>query len=385
MILTGLSMTAGIGQSVLGGISARAAADAQNKAARQSYKLQTTQANLDYALGNLAAETQHEWDKARVAQLRAIEAQNAVDQAKTGARIIAQAAEAYDINSAAMRDKFVEEERLRGTEASMNLAYDQAKLFDESNQTVQQYLAQQALKAQELTTVTTKQQADYAELAASLAYDEQKDHLQYQIEQIVAVADSAKMFSKAAQRQGGGNTAQRLKMDALKQLGMKWGQMDAKSNRIESKRALAASAMTDELAGLAAQTAIQSQDLASRVSYSRNRLGAEQGYRLAQFNELIIPSFDLAQRQYGRELQSLQMETRAQMDNAQQPYRQQQYMDPRAPIAGLGPVSLGPTKVQGPSWGSIAGQAVLGGVKGAMSGAYKKTDATGKVTGLGFL
>ena len=172
---------------------------------------------MDYALGTLAAETQHEWDKARVAQLRAIEAQNAVDQAKTGARVIAQAAEAYEINSAAMRDKFVEEERLRGTEASMNLAYDQAKLFDESNQTVQQYLASQALKGAELDTVTTKQQNDYAELAASLAYDEQKDHLQYQIEQIVAVADSAKMFSKAAQRQGGGNTAQRLKMDALKQ------------------------------------------------------------------------------------------------------------------------------------------------------------------------
>lgn len=385
MILTGIGIAAGIGQSVLGGISARQAAAAQNSAAKKSYRLASVSNNLNYALGNLQAETQHEWDKARVAQLRAIEAQNAVDQAKLGSRIIAQAAEAYDINSAAMRDKFVEEEALRGTEASLNLAYDQAKLFDETNQTVQQYLASQALKGAELDTITTKQQSDYAELAASLAYDEQKDHLQYQIEQIVAVADSAKMFSKAAQRQGGGNTAQRLKMDALKQLGMKWGAMDAKSNRIESKRALAASAMTSELAGLAAQTAIQTQDLASRISYSQNRMGAESAYKLSQFNDLIIPSFGLSQRQYTRELRSLQLETKAQMDNAGQPYRQQQYMDPRAPIAGLGPVSLGPTKVQAPSWGSIAGQAVLGGVKGAMSGAYKKTDATGKVTGLGFL
>ena len=84
-----------------------------------------------------------------------------------------------------------------------------------------------------------------------------------------------------------------------------------------------------------------------------------------------MPTFNLSQRQYSRDLESLQLQTKNTMDNALTPYREQTFFDPMKPIAGLAPTSLGPTMQQKQSLGSMVGGALFGGIKGAMSGAVK--------------
>ena len=369
LLITGLSVAAGIGQSVLGGMASRQAAAAQNKAAKQSFRLESTSNQLNYSLGVLAAETQHEWDKARVEQLRSIEAQNAVDQATVNSKLIQQAAENYELNAEAMMDQFVTEEALRGTEAGMNLTYSRQKSVAETNNLIQQYLKVQGLNALTVDARTDKQLNDYAELSASLALDEKKDLLAYQIQQIKAVAESSQAAVRGAERQGSGNTAQRLRREAFTKLGRAWGELAVRSEDRDTKASLAARVIQDDLASMSAEQAIRSQDSQDRLAYAAQRGRTDQNFLTDQFERLLLPTFDLAQRNYTRQLQSLQGETRAAMD--QPAYRQQQYMDPRAPIEGLGPVSVGPTKVQGQSTGSIIGSALMTGVNAAAKGAYK--------------
>ena len=49
-----------------------------------------------------------------------------------------------------------------------------------------------------------------------------------------------------------------------------------------------------------------------------------------QLEKLTMPSFDLAQRQYGRELRSLQLQTNQAFQRGTSTYRQKEYMDPIA-------------------------------------------------------
>lgn len=87
-IVTVLGAAAGIGQGVFAGIGSNAKAAAQNAAATRQWDMQRMQAEASYQLTNLQNETQWAWDMAQVAQLRKIEAQNAVDQAGFGAQLI---------------------------------------------------------------------------------------------------------------------------------------------------------------------------------------------------------------------------------------------------------------------------------------------------------
>ena len=213
--------------------------------------------------------------------------------------------------------------------------------------------------------------------------DEKKDLLAYQIQQLKAVAESSQATVRGAEKQGSGVTAQRLKKEAFTRLGRAWGEIAVRSEDRNARASLAARAITDDVAAISAEQAIRSADVSDRLANAVSRGKSDRTLLTDQFERLLLPTFDLAQRNYTRQLQSLQGETRAAMDLPD--YVQQQYMTPRAPIQGLGPVSLGPTKVQGPSAGNVIGSALLGGIKGAMAGAYKKTNAAGKVTGIGFL
>ena len=375
-ILTVLGAGAGIGQSVLGSMAANKAADAANKAAKQSYKLDQVRAFAQYELDNLAAETQHAWDEARVAQLRANEATNKADQAEAGARVIENAAENLRLNTEALYDRYVTEEALRGDEIALTQAYEQALRADQTAQEQAQYLNRINAAGLEARSGSETLLNQSAELQASLAFDEQKDQLEYWAEAIQSTANDAATKASLFARQGSGNTAKRLAMEGLSELGRKIGEVELRSQDRRAKQRLFSNAMSDKMATLYAQSANQADDMRSRIAFSAQRFGADSTNATTVLDKLIMPTFNLSQRQYSRDLESQQLQTKNTMDNALTPYREQTFFDPMKPIAGLAPTRLGPTMQQKQSLGSMVGGALFGGIKGAMSGAVKNKDGT---------
>ena len=55
-----------------------------------------------------------------------------------------------------------------------------------------------------------------------------------------------------------------------------------------------------------------------------------------------MPSFEVGARQYARELESLQLRTDVTLYNANLPYRERRFFEPREPIPGLPPEYLEP-------------------------------------------
>ena len=375
-ILTVLGGAAGIGQSVLGSMAANKAADAANKAAKQSYKLDRFRAFAQYELDNLAAETQHAWDEARVAQLRANEATNKADQAEAGARVIENAADNLRLNTEALYDRYITEETLRGDEIAITQAYEQALRADQTAQEQAQYLNRINAAGLEARSGSETLLNQSAELQASLAFDEQKDQLEYWVEAIASTANDAEAKASLFARQGSGNTAKRLAMEGLGELGRKLGQVELRSQDRRAKQRLFSNTMSDKMATLYAQSANQADDMRSRIAFTAQRFGADSTNATTVLDRLIMPTFNLSQRQYSRDLESLQLQTKNTMDNALTPYREQTFFDPMKPIAGLAPTSLGPTMQQKQSLGSMVGGALFGGIKGAMSGAIKNKDGT---------
>ena len=82
---------------------------------------------LGSSLVRCSNQTQYAWDRARTAQLRVVEAQNALDQANYGTTLIGNAIENYEINQGALRDQFVVQEALRGTQVALEQGYTQNK------------------------------------------------------------------------------------------------------------------------------------------------------------------------------------------------------------------------------------------------------------------
>jgi hypothetical protein len=167
-------------------------------------------------------------------------------------------------------------------------------------------------------------------------------------------------------RQGGGKTAQRLASEAGKQLGRAYGELVVKSQDRGLRMSLMNRTMNDDVAKQLGQVALQTQDAVERMKYSNQRYQADYNTAKEQMDKLTIPSFGLADRQYGRELESLRLQTQQVVDQASQPFREQVYFDPLEPIKGLKPEMISPTLAAGPSWGGVIGNSILGGIQGAM-------------------
>ena len=91
---------------------------------------------------------------------------------------------------------------------------------------------------------------------------------------------------------------------------------------------------------------------------------------LREYNELTLPSFDLAARQGEREYQALLQNTMNTIDGASTPYQEAIIFDPLEPIAGLKPEKAMVTKVAKPSWGSILTNSFIQGAQGALGMSY---------------
>ena len=130
-------------------------------------------------------------------------------------------------------------------------------------------------------------------------------------------------------------------------------------------------AINDEMASLSI-SAISYERLANEQAYAIERFNKDTNFAQKQMKDLVVPTFGLAQNQYGREMQSLKNELDAVGGQATTAYRQKTYFDAQRTILGPRPEGLGYSQVQGQSWGSTIGSALLGGMQGAMAGATTK-------------
>ena len=366
-VLIGAAIGGGTGilSGIFGGASQRAQANAQNAEAERIAQAQFKRANQEYNIGKKRDVTQWYWDRARVEQLRFNEKQTAVDQATYGAKLISAATENLAINSQALYDKFVTEERLRGTQVGMEYRYATDKLAAESTETLRQYLQQVNQTAAASSQMLLKMNTDTQELMTSLALDEQRDNLGWTLNVLQSMSKDAEAKAATSARQGGSNTSKQMAVQAAKALGRTWAEMEQKSNSRKVKLGLLNSTMTNEISSQLGQYALAMQDDVEKMKFTNSRYVTDYGLAKNQMEKLTIPSFQLAENQYGRELKSLQLQTKQAFDEASTKYREQTFFDPLRPVAGLKPKYIAPTAIAGPSTGSIIGNAILSGIQGA--------------------
>lgn len=356
----------GIGSAVMSGVSQQQQADEYNRRAEENAQAQYKRALQEWELGNAQQYAQWQWDRARIEQLRFNERQAEADYNAYNAKLVGAAITNLQINSGALFDRYVVEEGLRAQQVGMEYAYTTNKLGAESTEMLRQYLQGVIDNAFQGTRTVSKATGETQELLASLALDEQRDQLGWQINQLATMAKDAEAKGVSFVRQGGGNTAKRLATEAGKQLGRAYGEMVMKSQDRNLKVNLMNRSMNSDLAKQLGAIALQTQDAAAKMQYTMNRYQTDYDTAKQQMERLTIPSFELAQRQYKRELESLNLQTKQVIDQASVPYRAQTYFDPLEPIKGLKPELITPTLAAGPSWGSVIGNSILGGIQGAM-------------------
>jgi hypothetical protein len=349
----------GIGQSVLGASSANREAKAQAKKQKQAAIQQHNFAVREWELANKQASLQWEWEMARVNQLRDVEQQKAADQANYASLLIRNASQNLAINQGALFDRFVTEENLRGQQVGMEYDYAQGKLrndyqyqstqlaMDQLEQS-RQFLNQVDLLGNQSNAVLQRYENDAADLMASLTLDEARDQLGYQLQRISAMEQDGRLSAVVGAQQGGGATSQRLAIQAAQAAGRTYAELDQKATSRDLKVTMANTTMRDATNAEMTRFALQSQDQIARGDYTYGKAKRDQEllssnysrdttYQANILQQLTIPSFDLAQRQYGRELSALQIQTDAKLYEASLPYRMAPYLDPLKPTPGLRP------------------------------------------------
>ena len=357
----------GVGSSLLGSASQQSAADAQNAEQERIAKAQFKRAEQEYQIQQKRDMTQWAWDRARIEQLRFNEKQTALDQTSYGAKLISAATENLAINSQALYDKFVVEEQLRGTQVGLDYQYTTNKLAADSSEAVRQYMQNINQTALQSNATVAKLTTDTQELLASLALEEQRDYLGWQINLLSAAAKDSEAKAVASARQGGSNTSRKLAVQAAQQLGRTWAELDQRATSRDMKLGILNSTMKNDVSRQLGQYALTMQDETEKIKYTNRRYVSDYGLAKSQMESLTIPSFQLAENQYGREIKSLQLQTRQAFDEATTKYREQTFFDPLKPVAGLRPKYIAPTAIAGPSTASVIGNAFISGIQGAAS------------------
>ena len=368
MVWTELAFAAiNVGQSIFGSMSQQSAADAQNAEQERIAKAQFKRAEQEWQIQNKRDQTQWLWDRARIEQLRFNEKQTALDQASYGAKLISAATENLAINSQALYDKFVVEEQLRGTQVGLDYQYTTDKLAADSSEAIRQYMQNINQTALQSNATVAKLTTDTQELLASLALEEQRDYLGWQINLLSAAAKDSEAKAVASARQGGSNTSRKLAVQAAQQLGRTWAELDQRATSRDVKLGILNSTMKNDVSRQLGQYALTMQDETEKIKYTNLRYVSDYGLAKSQMESLTIPSFQLAENQYGREIKSLQLQTRQAFDEATTKYREQTFFDPLKPVAGLRPKYIAPTAIAGPSTASVIGNAFISGIQGAAS------------------
>jgi hypothetical protein len=367
----------GLGQGILGGMQQQQAAQEANRLAEQMAKKQYRRAMKEWRIDWWQQKSNWLWQTAQTEAMRYAERQKESDHNWRSQKLIESAMENLAVNTGAIRDKFITEEKLRATQVGMEYGYKMDQLAATAGETVRQYMAgirDTALQSMQLVNQTER---EGQELVSSLVFEQQKDQLQWEMGQIAAVIDGAQVAATAGTRMGGSSSSERLAANVAQKLGQTWGQMQLQAQSRQARLGLMNTAMRGETAVQLGRMALSMQDQSEKIKYTGNRYAADTAYETAVFRDLTIPSFELAGRQGAREMKSLQIQTQGIINEASMPYRKAIIFDPIKPIKGLRPEYMAPTKVYEPSTAGIIGNSILGGVQGAINmGTYQKADGT---------
>ena len=376
-IFAAIGAATGIASSVFGASSQKSAADQANKLAERQAEQQYQRAKKEWNISYWNDKANYLWDVAKTEASKYIERQKESDYNWRNQKLIESAMENLAVNQSALYDRFVVEENLRAAQVGLEYGQSMDRLAAQSGEAVRQYMASirdSALQANQMVNQQTREQQ---ELMSTMVFDYQKDQLQWEIGKVAALMDGADAQAVTDARLGGSGTSDRVAMNVAQKLGRTWGEMDQRSRSRDARVGLMNTAMRGETAVQMGRMALQMQDQAQKIEFTNNRYLTDAGYETTRLRELTIPSFQLAENQYGRELKALQIQTQSVINEASMPYRKAIIFDPVKPIKGLKPEKYAPTKVYSPSIGGAIGGAILGGIQGAINlGTFTKADGT---------
>ena len=370
---------AGIASSIFGGSQQRDSAREQNKLAEERAEAQFERAEKEWKIDYETRQANYLWDVAKLEAQKFTERQAKADYEQRQSQLIDSAMRNLEVNRQATLDRFITEEILRGKQANLELAYEQATLANNSNEQLRQYMNAIKDRGLQANALVQQTQTEAQQLQTDAVLGFEQESLERDIQNVAAVVGAATTRAVASQRQGGSSSSRRLALNGIQELGRTYGLLENRNRNRTARVGLLNSAMQGERATELGRYALASQDATNRMKYTSNKYNQDASYNLDVFKDLTVPSFDLANRQGKRELESLYIQTEGRINEASQPFRESIWFDPIAPIAGLKPEYEAPTKVYEPSGLDIGLSALSAGINGALSASYTKPGG-----GLGF-
>lgn len=369
----------GAGTSFFGGQQKSNAARSANALAEKQAEQRFERANEEWAIDYASKTANYMLDVAKQEASKFVERQAKSDYEWQQGELIDSALRNLAVNEAALTDKFGAEENLRATQEGMNLAYTQGNLGADAANQLSQYMTRiqnSALQSRQLVQQgDTQGQALQEEIVLGF----QKESMERDIQTVASVVASARSKAVAVSRQGGSNSSQRVALNDIQALGRTYGLMQNRNNTRRSQLSTLNSQLKGERATELGRYALQMDEAVKGMKYTSGKYKRDSNYNLDVFRDLTMPSFELAKRQGGRELDALYIQTEGKINEASMPFRESIWFDPIAPIAGLKPEFYAPTKVYEPSGLDLGLNALGAGINGAMSASYQKPGG-----GLGF-
>ncbi|WP_438983580.1 hypothetical protein [Vulcanococcus sp.] len=365
-----IGAVAGIGSSIFGASSAQSQADAQYEAAEAQAKKRFKRDVQEWKLSNLAAKTQWWWDKARVEQLRFNERQKASDYQAYQSQMLNAASQQLSTRIGEINARASIEQNTEFAKASIDYPYRMQALTIDTLETTRQFLNQVNQTALQSAQATSKLNRETEELVSSLALEEQRDYLGWQLNKIQALVEDSKAGARGSDRQGGGQTGKLLMAQAAKQLGRSWGELQNNATSRKVRLGLLNSAIKGEFAQQMGIYALGMQDMTERAASALKRSDNEASMINSTMSKLTIPSFGWRANAYGAQLASAESDYTSSVISLSKPYREEVYFKPLKPIKGLKPEYIGPTQPSTGNLGFTIGNAILSGAQGAMNFSY---------------
>lgn len=366
--------------NLLGGNQQANAAREQNELAEEQAEARFERANKEWAIDYTNNVANWMWDVAETEAARYIDRQKKSDYEWRQGKIIESAIKNLEVNQKAVLDKYGAEENLRATEAGITLDYKMSSLAGETGEALRQYMMDIRQKGLESKALVDNKSTEGLALQIDLTNGYAEEAVRRDIDTVAALVGSSLERAKTVTRTGGSSTGNRASLNALQELGRSYGLLNQRNQSRRTRVDVFNSSMQGEVATRMGSYALSMMDNIDRMKYSSGKYSREGNNALNVFKDLTMPSFELANRQGGRELESLFIGTKARIDDASMPFRESIIFDPIEPIAGLKPEYMAPTKVYEPSGFDIALDTIKGGVQGALSMSYQKEGG-----GLGFL
>lgn len=365
--------------SFASGSQQSSAARDQNKAAEKQAEQQFERANKEWAIDYESRVANWMWDVAETEAARFIDRQKKSDYEWRQGKIIESALRNLEVNEQAVFDKFATEENLRAKQESITLDYRMSSLAGETGEALRQYMMDIHQKGLESKALVQSKNTEGQALQIDVLNGYAEEAIKRDIDTVAAVVGSSVDRAKSVTRSGGSNSGNRQSLNALQALGRSYGELSQRNRSRQTRVDVFNSSMQGEVATQLGSYALSMMDNVQRMKFSSSKYARDSNNALDTFRDLTIPSFELASRQGGRELESLYIGTEARINEASMPFREAIIFDPVAPIAGLKPDYYAPTKVYEPTGVDIALGAIQSGVQGAMSMSYQKAGG-----GLGF-